>query len=380
MIGLVIDVTRRFFTWWIGELKSLLPARLQWAADGRTSLLVLDLTAEAIQLYRCRGQQTENLGEISLRENDAATVRRRLALLAPEVLQGDTAVSLRLSRTDVLRKSVLLPGATKSNLREVLGYAMDLQTPFKAEEVHYDFHVVGDDADNKQVHVDLAVAPRIEVDRAITRLRDWGLRPIAVDVTEGAPAPRPRFNLLPVAESYRPSRRGRRLTVFLVGLFGLLTTAAVIVSLVRQQDALAILEVELARAREAAEAVHSLRDEVGRLKQGSRFIIRRKHQDLPTIAILNEVTRRLPDHTWVFQLRRSERRVELYGYSASASKLIQLIEASPTFADVGFQAPVTRDPQSGVERFYVAFNLVNAGEAKGVDDSVSGSQSAGGTQ
>ncbi len=357
MLGRLIRVIRRGFGWWTGELASLLPAGLRQAAKRATPALVLDLGEQELLVHLCRGERAEELGRVALGRGDDASARRRLELLIPGILRGGAAVTLRLPLSDVLRKPISLPAAARGNLREVVGFSMDLKTPFKADEVRYDYRVIGGDDDGRQIRVDLAVAPRTRVDQALARLRDWGLRPAAVDVAEGPPSVRPRFNLLADAETHRPSRRGVRLAWLLTVLLCLLAAAALAVPLAEQQKTLAALEGDLAAAKRAAEAVRGLRDQVERLKQGSRFIIERKQRDLPAIAVLSEVTRLLPDDTWIFQLRQSGRRVQIYGYSASASGLIELIEASPVFAEVGFQAPVTRDPQSGVERFYLAFTL-----------------------
>ena len=69
---------------------------------------------------------------------------------------------LELPAERVLQRTVDLPLAAAENLREVLGFEMDRHTPFKAEDVAFDYHIVSTDRQTKRLLVDLTVAPRIE--------------------------------------------------------------------------------------------------------------------------------------------------------------------------------------------------------------------------
>ena len=45
---------------------------------------------------------------------------------------------LRLSNADILAKSLTLPLATQPELRQVLSFEMDQETPFKPDELYWD--------------------------------------------------------------------------------------------------------------------------------------------------------------------------------------------------------------------------------------------------
>ena len=58
-------------------------------------------------------------------------------------MTGETGeVILCLPADKVLTRTLTLPLATEENLREVLAFQMDRQTPFTVEQVYYDYGVV----------------------------------------------------------------------------------------------------------------------------------------------------------------------------------------------------------------------------------------------
>jgi len=64
------------------------------------------------------------------------------------------------------------------------------------------------------------------------------------------------------------------------------------------------------------------------------------------LQILEELTRLLPDGTWVQDLQLGQEVVEITGYSNRAAELIQPLENSPYFSQVEFTSPITRDAQN----------------------------------
>ena len=76
--------------------------------------------------------------------------------------------------------------------------------------------------------------------------------------------------------------------------------------------------------------------------------------------MLNEVTRLLPDDTWVVQFSRRDDQLTLSGFSAKASALIGLLEQSDLLADVRFRSPVNLDPRLQLERFNLSAGVARA--------------------
>jgi general secretion pathway protein L len=75
------------------------------------------------------------------------------------------------------------------------------------------------------------------------------------------------------------------------------------------------------------------------------------------VVLLAEVTRVLPDHTWLTELSWQDGDLRLVGYSQQPTSLIALLEDSELFGGARFGAPVTTDPRVGLERFNIEVGL-----------------------
>ena len=84
-------------------------------------------------------------------------------------LRGRARVAL--GPDEALVRRVTMPAATEENLRQVLEFEMDRLTPFRADEVYFDYRVVSRDVAAGQLVIQLAVARREAVDARVRELR-----------------------------------------------------------------------------------------------------------------------------------------------------------------------------------------------------------------
>jgi len=346
----------RFWRWWAGELLALLPARVRGHVVPTSQRLVVDFSNDKAHFLRSKGDTLKRVGSIFLDDPEMialpqeAQIKAVRRIIDRAGLRG-VAGLVRLPRDKVLRRTVDLPAAAAENLREVLGFEMDRQTPFKAEEVRFDFRISSQDPQRKRIKVDLVVVPREVVDR-VMRLADvWGIDLDLVDMGGKITREDQLFDLLPrAARAARGQLRSR--LIFTAGvLCAAMFAAAVYLPLQAKYDDLAALEALLARARTDADKVDEMRQQVENLTTRSRFVVELKAERRTATEVLNEVTRLLPDSTWVLKFGMRNNRLNVSGYSAKPSALIGLLEDSPMFASVRFSSPVTMDQKVGLERF-----------------------------
>jgi len=131
--------------------------------------------------------------------------------------------------------------------------------------------------------------------------------------------------------------------------------------LMGSQARLAATEQALDEVRTAAQEANALQERVAALLGRTRLLTGRKIDRPSATAILAEVTRLLPDHTWVLKFALRENQVTVAGYSAQPASLIAILEASPMFAEVRFSSPVTLDQRVGLERFNLSAVLALGG-------------------
>jgi general secretion pathway protein L len=331
-----------FLAWWQRELKALVPAALRRALASERRWTVLDLSGKAPALWRCvGGRESELAAEGSL--DEAALI----ALLRRRRHRG--RVVLRIPTERVLRRRLELPLAARDDLARLLAFEMDRLTPFKAKEVRFGHRILATDPAARRLTVEFEVAPREVVDAALERARRLGVWPARIEAGGEIDF---------AQDDGRAGGRHSRLDLTLAGLALLLATIAAYLPLERQRAGLVALQSELALVRAEAEAAMALRDEVARhLVDRDRVLAQRLATPL-AVAVLKELTTRLPDHSYALEVTLHSGEIHLQGYSEAASELIALLEASELLARAQFRSPVTRDPRIGRERFNLSAEIL----------------------
>lgn len=94
----------------------------------------------------------------------------------------------------------------------------------------------------------------------------------------------------------------------------------------------------------------------------SAALERRKHETPATVIVIEELSRILPRHTYLMQLRIEGDKLQVVGFTSDAPSLIPLLERSSHFMRAIFFAPTTRAPSDPGERFSVEARIRPVGE------------------
>jgi len=344
------DMVSRFLAWWVGELSSLVPESVSRILKYQPHITTIEIDGGHAILGHRKGNRRWDIGRIELTGSDPAIIRAEIARLAQRASLGAQQVVLYLPINRVLRRSVSLPLQAAENLREVLGFEMDRHTPFKAEEVYYDYRIAKLDRDARRLTAIVTVAAKTHVDRALAMLRSWGLTPIRVGVADER-SDDETGSLLSLASRSIQDGWLRKLCGGLAVTACLLAAVAAYLPLYREKQLLAAYETKLEATRGVAAAAEKLKKQVAGMLERSRFLTERKLAEPSVTELLDEVTRRVPDDSWVTQFRAEGDELVLSGYSPHASALIGLLEDSQMLEQVHFDSPVTFDQRLGTERF-----------------------------
>lgn len=344
----------RFFRWWAGELAFLVPPKLQKVLGAAPEYLVLTRDGQELVIAHLLKEEQRPLGTFTL---DEAGSRAREALLAETPELAEAKVLLRLTPGQALRKTVKLPLAAEENLSQVLAFEMDRLTPFKSDQVYFGARVASRSSATRQITVDLVLTPRGKLDALLDDLAAAGWRPAIVDLADD---PKPgTYNLLP--EKYRPAKSrwpdiaNIGLATLIVVLLGMLAILPIL-SARSEADA---LEERVRKTGKTAKEVEALRQEAETLLHQTQFLQEKKRTEPVLVDMLEELSRVIPDNTWLNGLQYKDRRFVIQGQSPSASSLIEVVEASPYFKNTSFVSPVTKDTASGLERFQIASDVLN---------------------
>ena len=346
-----------FFAWWRDQLLACLPARWRDLLSERSESLLLDLHDEEIVVWRERGDAMSEYARIRRdlppEAQSAEFQRLRTAIGDPAVR---TVFCIPADR--VLTRVLNLPSAAEDNLRQVLSFEMDRQTPFKADQIYFDSRVLGHDASGRNVQVELVLIPRGRLDQELNALPSGAADLDGVDSWRALPgAGRRHTNLLPPEK--RAQRRNLRTPL------NLALAAAVLILLVLNMDeslanraaAVESMRAEVSQANTAAKQVAALKKSLADSIGGANFLTDRKRNGALTVALINDISQRLPQDTYLERLQIENKQVQLQGQAQEAAKLIALLGASPCLGNPGFQGQVQPDPRTGKERFQINADL-----------------------
>jgi general secretion pathway protein L len=352
----------RFWRWWSAELVPLIPAASRGAVRRRLTRPVVEFgDGEAIFW---RPQVVE--GELRLIEvarvalsgeaAEVAAAGRASINAVAAATGGETAavpkVVIALPPRQVMRKTLVLPAAVEENLAQALSYDLDRHTPFRPEQLYFDAVVIDRNPAAKTISVDWLAALKTAVDSARRQVEDWG--GLVVAVVPGPPSTfgtrATRLNLIP-HEARPPSAPWRRWQLWApAALVAVGALAVLLVPLLQKREYAIALNTQTESARVQAEAADALRTRLERQQGDYNYALAKKYAYPGTVQIVDDITRLLPDDTWITQLeiksvtrgKDISRELTLRGESANAGALISTLEDSKLVEQAALQSPTTK--------------------------------------
>ena len=352
--------TGGFLTWWGKSLAAWLPARWRAALGfGRDRLLLADV-GDALQLRLesddgVRGPIIEDLGvlpsgtDLGPDEDPLQPVLNRVIADVPRWLVLPAAAGLR--------RRLTLPAAAAERLRDVVSFEIDRQTPFSVDAVAFDARILGRRASDGQLDVELVAVPNASLQPQLEALGSLARTLAGIDLADSAGVPL-RVNLLP------PSQRRQRadpwrawnwvlsaIAVFTlaVGLWQVLANRRAAADAFEQS-----VDARAGDARRAAMQRQRLVDAVA----GQAFLDQTRAGRPSAIEIVDELSQRLPDSTYLEKLAIENDKLLLIGLSSEASALVDRLEGSKLWKAAALTGAVQPDPRTRRDRFTLTADLV----------------------
>lgn len=350
-----------FLAWWGRNLAAWLPPSARRVLDLDRGRLLLQLDAGLLHLRLQQGAELRELGSVPPPEAEAAGVSGvavaadPLARLLPPRL-ADRPRWLLLPAAAGLRRRLLLPAAAAERLRDVVGFEIDRQTPFDAAAVAFDARLLRRREGDGQIEAELVAVPRQRLDPPLQALGPLAgtLAGIDLAAADGAPL---GVNLLAPAQRRRHGDPFRYWNLALAAVALLAVAAALWQLLANRRAAADALEQSIARHAEQARRAAAQRQELVELIEGQAFLDRTRAERPPAIAVIDELSRRLPDSTYLEKLAIEEESLLLIGLSREAPSLIQRLQGSPLWRAPALTGALQPDPGSGRDRFTLTAQL-----------------------
>jgi len=243
-------------------------------------------------------------------------------------------------------------------LRDVLAFEIDRQTPFAADAVYFDARVVERRGDG-QIVAELVTVPKPVLDAALAALGAPAASLAGVDVAGESGVPL-GVNLLPMPRRQRGADPARRWNWILAAVALLALAAGLWQILDNRRAAAAEFEKQVSARAAEARRVGQQRQQLLDMVEGSAFLERTRGGRPTMIAVIDELSRRIPDNTYLEKLSMENGQLQLIGFSSDASGLVQKLEGSKLWRSPALAGALQPDPRSGRDRFTMTAELAIA--------------------
>ena len=345
-------------------MRKALPPSWQQKLQHALRRVTLRLDGESLQLGVDENRSLQHLESFAVSQGTALQQQQITDLLAENDLL-EAPRFLLLDEEAVLSKEIMLPAAAESNLLQVLTFEMDRQTPFRAQEVYFDWKIRERSSDSGQLRLDIFIVPRRQVDSILHSLAARKLAPAGIDIagkdkTLG-------LNLLPAEQRVRVVNRKARMNFALAGVAILLLALVMTQSLYLRAHQVTELEAAIAEVQDEARRVQRIREQIEDSSEAANFLTVRRDSSPLAIEILADVTRILPDDTYLDRLVIGQATVQMQGKSQNAQQLIERVNESGLLDGASFRGSTRLDARSGLEIFEVNANISGMGSDDGAD-------------
>lgn len=363
----VHDLAGRLGRWWLEEFLDLFPSRVaQWLVGGGPKVLILQTEGDTISLELLNDRR-DRMASDRVGSADYSAVSIDRFLRAHGLARKDVIIGVRLPAALFFGRRLILPIATSHMVADVARHDLVTKTPFRLDDIYHD-HAARDAGEKDKILLWQWVIRREFVGDAVTSL---GIDPESVSFIDAPPeadrsAPPPIIHL-------RRDDGGRSLvrSIALAMGVGTLLLAGTVVGLEywKQQTTLDELDTQIAAAKTKAQQVRSGIDKLDQEQLAILQLRLRKTQTPGLLDVWHELTRVLPAHSWLTELRLTEtpdrtQQVAMNGLSAAASSLVGLVDQSPLFGETSLTAPISTDPIESRERFALQAKVRRPVQAK----------------
>ena len=335
-----------FSQWWLTGLRETIPARWFGWINGEPLprlLIRRDCNLAVCSLALPAGMVETRLPLVRLGETLGGWLAER-GLTREQVTVGPV-----LKSDLFFRRDLSVPKAALGAMPKILDQEVLRRTPFELSDIWHAAIPAKGGADDI-----LAMCHWIiRKDRAEKALVELGLAASDVDflATTGA-----NGDVVPViafrATSHEDPPWARRAVKLLAGAGLGLAVFGLVAFEWCQSSRATDIEISLAEARQGA------RGGAEGINPEARLFAMKA--DVGILEIWDELSRILPDNTFLTETRIADGKVMVSGFSTDAARLVRIIDESPLFSQATLAAAITPDATEHKDRFSISF-MVRSG-------------------
>ena len=311
--------------------------------------LTLRLRPDGADMLMSEGSRSETAHSVSGRPHQAVK-----DLLTRHGIASGTACGLEFAPGLAITSRMILPAESPDVLKAIVRNKVEGIAPWPLSQSLFGHRSAAIPGDPAHVAVDVAVVSRALLEETTDRLAASGVvvKAASVQLRDGQKL---RIDVGAEEEIRRASARALRLGWGVATLAGIVAAAGLGVlwfswsQATQYQQKAADLMASL-KSADTAQAGTPLLAAASSLHQ-------RRRERPPVIAVIDEVSKLLPQTVWLEGLSLDNARLELKGQGSGIPALIDILEQSGSFRDVNFASATQRNADLNADAFSIEATL-----------------------
>jgi len=338
--------------WWVAELRDAMPNWLHRALRPSEDRHILSLDQRGALVVPGNSIESRPAAARSPARGFRGALSR---LVAAGRRSARVDAVLRLDDGHLFVTSTEFPTVPEAVLAPIVRNEIDRITPFGADQVFIGQRVVGHDPLTNRSRVEVIIATRTVVRRAMELADAAGAHIVEVlgVSPDGSIIPLENIEQGSKRKSWqrfaRPSARRGLLVAGLVAA----VWASLIVRSYRAADA---LEQKADALHRQAMQVSSIETKIDAYQKQIKFLVSHRQQN-PVTPVFDSLAELLPADTFLTRLAIDSNSITVEGMSGSSSELPVLLSKSPYLEQPRLVGPLTHDKQASGEHFSVTAAL-----------------------
>ncbi len=333
-----------FARWWLAGLREAVPPGwLDWA-DGKATPRAMIRRDHDVVVCKLTSAAGAVEARLPLQRFDAAALEAWLSeqgLKREQVIVGPV-----VSCDQFFLRDLSVPKAALAALPRILDQEVQRRTPFQLSDIwHAATPIAGGATD-----VVAMCHWIIRKDRAEAALAELGLKPGDIDFLAAGGAD---GEAVPVIAFRATSDEDPAWALRAIRILAVAALTVVVLGLATfewsQAGVATAIETSLMEARQGAQSGRDGIDPTAHLLA--------MKADIGILEVWDELSRILPDHTFLTESRIADGKVTLSGFSADAARLVRIIDQSPLFSGATLGPAITPDATEHKDRFSISFKV-----------------------
>lgn len=349
--------TKAFFDWWTTELKQLVPEQY------RDNLFP---DSKEVLISQADGDGEVNIwhqhhGQLQAVEFDDSVADKEWWHKLNHFVAGtdqETTVTYLIDEDRVLSREIAMPVVVANDIESVLQFELDKYIPFSADDVAYDFRKGPIEEGSEKFPVLLTAVRKQVLKDIIDDSEAKGLQLSAIDVNTGT-AHEPKalgVNLLPKESRKKKDWTNLKWHGGLIAVALLMLGFVMYTSLQNKRDKIQSLEAQVTELRKDARRAKLIETQLNESIKAANFLGTLKQSITSRVLMLNELTQKIPEHTFLTRIVVDDEKLEVVGESDNANALVPILNQSELWYEPQIIGNVTQG-RTGKEKFTIKSEL-----------------------